>query len=159
MMHFINLLMPSYVVDIFFCFLLKSLRCGSIFVENKIGRNMRDYSFETDTELLKNIDYFLEISGHVNDKYKVLEIIRRCVDCVCLDDVKALEKLLCFDIRGCMFCSPGQYLGVDGYYVRSISDVNKYIRKSVPLAKNMDRRTNYPKIDFFDLRAVLVNCR
>ena len=149
-----------YVMLISFrCFLLIWLRACSIFVENKIGRYVRDYSFETDTELLKNIDYFLEISGHVNDKYKVLEILRRCIDCVCLDDVKALEKLLCFDIRGYMFCSPGQYLGVDGYYVRSISDVNKYIRKSVPLAKNMDRRTNYPKIDFFDLRAVLVNCR
>lgn len=120
---------------------------------------MRDYSFETDTELLKNIDYFLEISGHVNDKYKVMEILRRCFDCVCLDDVKALEKLLCFDIRGYMFGCPGQYLSVDGYYVRSISDVNKYIRKSVPLPKNMDRKTKFPKIDFFDLRAVLVNCR
>lgn len=120
---------------------------------------MRDYSFETDTELLKNIDYFLEISGHVNDKYKVMEILRRSIDCVCLDDVKALEKLLCFDIRGYMFCCPGLYLGVDNYYVRSVSDVNKYIRKSVPLPKNMDRKTKFPKIDFFDLRAVLVNCR
>ena len=58
-----------------------------------------------------------------------------------------------------MFCSPGLYLGVDGSYVRSVSDVNKYIRKSVPLAKNMDRTTKYPKIDFFDLRGVLMNCR
>lgn len=120
---------------------------------------MRDYSFETDTELHRNIDYFLEISGHVNDKYKVMEILRRSIDCVCLDDVKALEKLLCFDIRGYMFCSPGLYLGVDNYYVRSVSDVNKYIRKSVPISKNMDRKTKFPKIDFFDLRAVLVNCR
>lgn len=120
---------------------------------------MRDYSFETDVELHSNIDCLLEISGHVDDKYKVLEILRRCIDCVCLDDVKALEKLLCFDIRGYMFCSPGQYLGVDGYYVRSVSDVNKYIRKSMPLIKNMNRTTKYTKIDFFDLRAVLVNCR
>lgn len=120
---------------------------------------MRDYSFETDTELHRNIDYFLEISGHVNDKHKVMEILRRCIDCVCLDDVKALEKFLCFDIRGYMFCSPSYYLGVDNYYVRSVSDVNKYIRKSVPISKNMDRKTSYPKIDFFDLRAVLVNCR
>ena len=120
---------------------------------------MRDYSFETDTELLKNIDYFLEISGHVNDKYKVMEILSRCIDCVCLDDVKSLEKLLCFDIRGYMFCCPGHYLGVDAYYVRSVSDVNKYIRKSIPLSTNMDRKTKYPKIDFLSLRAVLVNCR
>lgn len=119
---------------------------------------MRDYSFETDTELLKNIDYFLEISGHVNDKYKVMEILRRNIDCVCLDDVKALEKLLCFNIREYMFCNPSYYLGVDAYYVRSVSDVNKYIRKSIPLSKNMDRRTKYPKIDFYDLRGVLVNC-
>ena len=120
---------------------------------------MIEYCFETDTELHKNIDCFLEISGHVKDKYKVLEILRRCMDCVCLDDVKALEKLLCFDIRGYMFCCPSHYLGVDSCYVRSVSDVNKYIRKSVPLAKNMKRITKYPKIDFFVLRGVLVNCR
>ena len=120
---------------------------------------MADYIFEKDSELLKRIDDFLVIAGHESDKYKVVEIIRRCIDCVCLDDVKALEKLLCFDIRGYMFGCPGQYLSVDGYYVRSISDVNKYIRKSVPLPKNMDRKTKFPKIDFYDLRAVLVNCR
>lgn len=120
---------------------------------------MADYIFEKDSELLKRIDDFLVLAGHESDKYKVVEIIRRCIDCVCLDDVKALEKLLCFNIREYMFFNPSYYLGVDAYYVRSVSDVNKYIRKSIPLPKNMDRRTKYPKIDFYDLRGVLVNCR
>lgn len=120
---------------------------------------MADYIFEKDSKLLKRIDDFLVLAGHESDKYKVVEIIRRCIDCVCLDDVKALEKLLCFNIREYMFCNPSYYLGVDAYYVRSVSDVNKYIRKSIPLSKNMDKRTKYPKIDFYDLRGVLVNCR
>ena len=49
---------------------------------------------EEDIELIASVDYYLKQSKRENDKYKVIEIIERCQECVCLEDVKELEQLL-----------------------------------------------------------------
>lgn len=114
---------------------------------------------EEDIELIASVDYYLKQSKRENDKYKVIEIIERCQKCVCLEDVKELEQLLNFDIRGYIFERAEYYLGVSRYDVMTIADVDKFIRKSVPSQVIMSRKSRYPKIDFCDLRDVIVNSR
>lgn len=88
-----------------------------------------------------------------------MEIIERCQKCVRLEDVKVLESLLDFDIRRYIFERAACYLGVSRYDVMTIADVDKFIRKSVPSQVVMSRKSKYPKIDFCDLRDVIVNSR
>lgn len=114
---------------------------------------------EEDIELIASVDYYLKQSKRENDKYKVIEIIERCQECVCLEDVKELEQLLNFDIRRYIFERAEYYLGVSRYDVMTIADVDKFIRKSVPSQVVMSRKSRYPKIDFCDLRDVIVNSR
>ena len=114
---------------------------------------------EEDIELIASVDYYLKQSKRENDKYKVIEIIERCQECVCLEDVKELEQLLNFDIRRYIFERAEYYLGVSRYDVMTIADVDKFIRKSVPSQVVMSRKSKYPKVDFCDLRDVIVNSR
>ena len=114
---------------------------------------------EEDIELIASVDYYLKQSKRENDKYKVIEIIERCQECVCLEDVKELEQLLNFDIRRYIFERAEYYLGVSRYNVMTIADVDKFIRKSVTSQVVMSRKSKYPKIDFCDLRDVIVNSR
>ena len=114
---------------------------------------------EEDIELIASVDYYLKQSKRENDKYKVIEIIERCQECVCLEDVKELEQLLNFDIRRYIFERAEYYLGVSRYDVMTIADVDKFIRKSVTSQVVMSRKSRYSKIDFCDLRDVIVNSR
>lgn len=114
---------------------------------------------EEDIELIASVDYYLKQSKRENDKYKVIEIIERCQECVCLEDVKELEQLLNFDIRRYIFERAEYYLGVSRYNVMTIADVDKFIRKSVTSQVVMSRKSRYSKIDFCDLRDVIVNSR
>ena len=114
---------------------------------------------EEDIELIASVDYYLKQSKRENDKYKVIEIIERCQKCVCLEGVKELEQLLSFDIRGYIFERAEYYLGVSRYDVMTIADVDKFIRKSVTSQVVISRKSKYPKIDFCDLRDVIVNSR
>ena len=114
---------------------------------------------EEDIELIASVDYYLKQSKRENDKYKVIEIIERCQECVCLEDVKELEQLLNFDIRRYIFERAEYYLGVSRYNVMTIADVDKFIRKSVTSQVVMSRKSKYPKVDFCDLRDVIVNSR
>lgn len=114
---------------------------------------------EEDIELIASVDYYLKQSKRENDKYKVIEIIERCQECVCLEDVKELEQLLNFDIRRYIFERAEYYLGVSRYDVMTIADVDKFIRKSVTSQVVMSRKSKYPKVDFCDLRDVIVNSR
>ena len=119
----------------------------------------RNKQIEEDIELIASVDYYLKQSKRENDKYKVIEIIERCQKCVCLEDVKVLESLLDFDIRRYIFERAEYYLGVSRYDVMTIADVDKFIRKSVPSQVVMSRKSRYPKIDYDDLRKVIVNSR
>lgn len=114
---------------------------------------------EADIELIASIDYYLRQSKHESDKYRVMEIIERCQKCVCLEDVKVLESLLGFDIRIYIFERAEYYLGVSRYDVMTISDVDKFIHKSIPSQAEMRRKSKYPRIDLCDLRDVIVNSR
>ena len=77
-----------------------------------------------------------------------------------MEDVKVLESsLLDFDIRRYIFERAEYYLGVSRYDVMTIADVDKFIRKSVPSQVIMSRKSKYPKIDYDDLRKVIVNSR
>ena len=114
---------------------------------------------EEDVELIASIDYYLRQSKHESDNYKVMEIIERCQKCICLEDVKVLESLLGFEIRRYIFERAEYYLGVNRYDIMTIADVDKFIRKSVPSQAVMSRKSKYPKIDFCDLRDVIVNSR
>ena len=71
----------------------------------------------------------------------------------------ALESLLDFDIRRYIFERAEYYLGVSRYDVMTIADVDKFIHKSIPSQAEMRRKSKYPKIDFCDLRDVIVNSR
>lgn len=114
---------------------------------------------EEDIELIASIDYYLRQSKHESDKYKVIEIIECCQKCVCLEDVKVLESLLGFEIRRYIFERAEYYLGVNRYDIMTIADVDKFIRKSIPSQAVMSRKSKYPKIDYYDLRKVIVNSR
>ena len=114
---------------------------------------------EEDIKLIANIDYYLRRSNHERDRYKVFEIMERCKECVCLNDVKALESLLGFDIRRYLLERPEHYLGVDRYHVMAIPAVDRFIRKSVPSQAEMCRKSKYPKIDYCILREVIMNSR
>ena len=114
---------------------------------------------EEEIELIASVDYYLKQSKRENDKYKVIEIIERCQKCVCLEDVKVLESLLDFEIRRYIFERSEYYLGIDHYHVTRISDVDKFIHKSIPSQAEMRRKSKYPKIYFCDLRDIIVNSR
>lgn len=118
---------------------------------------MNDYSLQSDVELIRNIDFYLKRAGHLNDKYKVIEILERCRICVCLSDIKVLENLLGFNIREYIFNRSSYYLGIDNCCLKNFSDINKYIRKSQPLPKNLYRKSKYPKIDFDIIRLAILN--
>lgn len=118
---------------------------------------MTNYSFEADSELLRTVDGYLRAAGHEKERYKVVEILQRCTYRVCLCDIVELEKLLEFNIREYILRNSKYYLGDNNFVVNSISDVNKYIHKSTPMSKNLSRGSKKHKINFLDLRLVLIN--
>lgn len=115
-----------------------------------------NYIVEDDVPLWEAINHYLEISHNAHMKYKILEILKRADnnDFFCFNEIVELEGLLKFSIRGYILKHKDYYLRDVENDVKTISDVNKYIRTQIGIRKT---KSKYPKMDYEIIRKVISN--
>ena len=117
-----------------------------------------DEEYNSDTLLKENVDFYLKRAHNENMLYKVKEILGETYnhDIICLSRLIELEGILGFGIRKYMLRAPGYYICEDAEYIKTISEVNKYVAKQIGIRQNKSR---YPKIGYGIVRSAICNAR
>ena len=100
-----------------------------------------DEAYNSGTLLNENVDFYLTRANH---------------DIICLSRLIELEGILGFGIRKYMLRAPGYYICEDAEYIKTISEVNKYVAKQIGIRQNKSR---YPKIGYGSVRSAICNSR